>query len=240
MFKITRVAMLGLASLIILSGTMSSVASAAGPFWRVNGTRLEQGKKAVNISATQFEPELKGKVLGFGAWISCKVAQTQNAYIEGNGTNQGLDSASSITFEKCTTHEPAKCVVVEPIKTKPLKSALVEYTNNASQLKIGDLFEPTQGTTYVELEFNDLSVKETCAVKGNKFPVTGSVVANVFPENQEPTKGRLTFPTEPIKKVKHEGTEVNTGLLLGLVEAKFVAVFEATLVSGEKWGAFTT
>lgn len=235
MFK-TRVALLGLAAIFIVSGSVASVASAAGPFWRVNGTRLEQGKTAVNISAIQFEPELKGKVLGLGAWVSCKVAQTQNAYIEGNGTNQGLDSASSITFEKCTTHEPANCTVVEPIKTKPLKSALVEYTNSAKQLKIGDLFEPTQGTTFVELEF----VGASCSVKGTKFPVTGNIVAEVFPENQEALKGRLIFPNEPIKKVKHEGTEVSVALLLGLVEAKFVATFEASLVSGLKWGAFTT
>jgi hypothetical protein len=209
---------------------------AEAPHWYVNGSRLLQGKKAVNISAAQVESELKGKVALLGAWISCKSAITQNAYIEGSGTNQGQDSASNITFEKCTTHEPAKCIVNEPIKTKQIKSQLVEYTNNSKQTKIGDLFEPSQGEIYVEISFK--KGVEKCAIEGEVFPVKGSVVANIFPENQEVLNGHLTFPKEPITVVKHEGQERKVGLTLGGGAATFSGIFEAKLVSGEKWGVF--
>ncbi len=235
--------MLGLASLIILSGTMSSVASAAGPFWRVNGTRLEQGKKAVNINLAQGEAELKGNVLLLKAWISCATAETQNAYLTGNGGNQGQGSASSITFTNCMTREPTGCLVNEPIKTSQVKTHLVEYTNSAKQLKIGELFEPSQGEgtgTYVELAFKDDPKKGTCSIKGTNFPVKGSVVANVFPEGQEPTSGNLTFPAEPITTVKHEGQERTVGLTLGGKPTTFSGTFAAKLVSGEKFGAFLT
>jgi hypothetical protein len=70
--------------------------------------------------------------------------------------------------------------------------------------------------------------------------VKGSVVANVFPENQEGLSGNLTFPKEPITKVKHEGQERTVGLTLGGVAATFSGIFEAKLVSGETWGAFST
>jgi hypothetical protein len=209
----------------------------AGAFvWVDNGKVLEQGKKQVNISSAQGEPELKGKVALLGAWISCKSAVTQNAYIEGDGINSGQGSASNITFEKCTTHEPAKCIVNEPIKTKQVKSRLVEYTNSAKQLKTGELFEPSQGETYVEISFKKGA--EKCAIEGEVFPVKGSVVANVFPEDQESLNGYLTFPKEPITAVKSEGQEREVGLTLGGVASTFSGIFESKLASGEKWGAF--
>jgi hypothetical protein len=242
MFKITRVAMLGLASLIILSGTMSPVASAAGPYWRVSGTRLEQGKKAVSINLAQGEAELKSTVLLLKTWISCATVEIQNAYITGNGGNQGQGSASSITFTNCRTHEPGNCMVNEPIKTGQVKTHLVEYTNSAKQLKIGELFEPSQGDgtgTYVEIAFKD-APPSTCAIKGTNFPVKGSVVANVFPEGQEPTSGNLKFPVEPITTVKHEGQERTVGLTLGGKPATLSGIFGVKLVSGEKFGAFLT
>lgn len=204
--------------------------------WWTNGNQLKQGKMQVKIISVQTETELKGKVVSMNAWISCKTALTQNAYIEGYGINQGQGSASNITFENCTTHEPKKCVVNEPIKTSQLKSHLVLYTNKAGQVKMGELFEPSQGEKYVEISFKNGA--EACPLGAEKFPVKGGVVGNIFPEGQEGQVGHLTFPVEPITTITHEGQTRKVGLFLGTVEATFSGIFEAQLSPPGKWGVF--
>jgi hypothetical protein len=231
MYKI-RVALLGSVALLILGSVTSSAASAAGPYWRVNGSRLETGAKQAKVSAGATE--LKAKLLGIGLTIQCEAASVAGASIIGNETSQGQDEAKSITFEKCKLVAPAKCLV-EPIKTLPVKSHLAI---NGTQ--IVDLFEPTTGTAFTTITIKNGS--EKCSVAG-KYPVMGDIAAEVKPEGTEVKSGELLFPGTPIKAVKKEGgSEEAIGLEIGNKgnPASFSGKFAVGLESGEAFGAFTT
>lgn len=235
MFKI-RAVLLGALALLITSGIAASAASAAGPYWHVNGSRLEKGSKETTIVAGAAE--LKATVVGFKTTILCESAKVENALITGNGTAQGQDSTKAIVFEKCKVIGPKGCVT-ENIKTVPVKSHLVIYTNGEAEEKIGDMFEPTTGE-----EFTTITLKkngtETCPL-AEKFPVKGKTVSEVKPEGSEAVSGELVFPVIPIAEVKKEGTPEKVGLEIGSGnKASFSGKFETKLVSGEKFGAFKT
>lgn len=239
MFK-TRVALLGALTLLITSGIATSVASAAGPYWRVNGSRLEKGSKFINVAGGATE--LKATVLGLSVTIACGEAEVENARLIGNGTSQGQDSAKSITFEKCKVVSPKQCTSAKIIKTVEVESHLVIFTNAAKEEKIGDLFEPTTGSefTTIALENNG---EEKCPFAETSFPVKGSAVAEVTPEGTEATSGELVFPKTPIAEVKKEGGAAEkVGLEIGGAanKASFSGKFTTNLLPGEKFGAFTT
>ncbi len=237
MFK-TRVVLLGALALLITSGIATSVASAAGPYWRVNGSRLEKGSKETAIVAGATE--LKATVLGLKTTIKCESAKVENSSITGNGTSQGQDSTKAIVFEKCTVVAPKGCATTENIKTVPVKSHLVFYTNAAEEEKIGDLFEPTIGTEFTTIVLKNNGTEE-CGLAA-KFPVKGKTVAEVKPEGSEAISGELAFPVTPIAEVKKEGSPAEkVGLEIGFGnKASFSGKFETKLVSGEKFGAFKT
>ncbi len=204
------------------------------PGWKIQGKRLgPQEKRQIKITSTNSE--LKGKAAGAISDITCASAVVENAYIEGSGTSAGQGGSSSITFSKCTTIEPKKCIVNEPIKTTQLKSHLGIY--GEGQGKVGELFEPEQGA---EAEYVSISFKgEGCVLKPEqKFPVKGSVVAETKArgqeQNQEPLEaviGELSFPTQPISKINVEGQTREVKLQLGGEKAGFTGKFEAQLVS---------
>jgi copper chaperone CopZ len=237
MFKM-RVALLGVLALFITSGIMTSVASANGPAWKVNGTRLgPQVKKQIKLLAGPTE--LKAKVTLIAVTIKCGTSKVSNAYIEGNGQGAGLDGASGIIYEQCKVPVPANCKVAEPIRTVPIKSQLVTL---AGGQQIDDLVAPTQGETFVEIKLENNGA--TCSVAGT-FPVKGNVAALVKPEDKEVKQGEagfppeLEFPEKPITEVKKEGgAAVKIGLKLGAEAASFSGKYEARLESGEPFGAF--
>jgi hypothetical protein len=231
-----RLALLGVLALFITSGIVTSVASANGPAWKVNGSRLgAQVKQKTKIIAG--ETTLKAKVIGTPTSIKCETSVVANSFIEGNGQGAGLNGASGITYETCKVTEPLKCLVAQPIKTVPVKSQLVLF--GGGQGKIGDLFEPTQGTTFVTIVLENEGTK-ACIVAGS-FPVKGTVVAEVKPENSEVLTGELAFPSVAISQIKKEGgaatqispLEIGTGN-----PATFIGKYEVGLESGMKFGAF--
>jgi hypothetical protein len=232
-----RVALLGALAMLVTSGIAASVASAAGPYWHVAGSRFEIGtRETVEVAGTT---ELKATVLGLPIKITCEDAVVENSTINANGLGQGQDAAKAITFEKCKIPIPKGCAT-ENIKTVPVKSHLVIYTNGASEEKIGDLFEPTTGTEFTTITVENNGT-EKCALAAT-YPVKGTTVGEVKPEGTEATSGELTFPTSPIAEVKKEGAaSEKVGLEIGSGnKASFSGKFAVKLVTGGKFGAFKT
>jgi hypothetical protein len=236
MFKI-RGALFGALALLVLSGVAASAASAAGPYWHVNGARLETGSKEVALKAGATE--LKATVLGVPFVILCEAASSAGATITGNGENQGQDSAKSITFEKCRATSSFKACTVENVKTVPVKSHLVLIVGTEG---IGDLIEPTSGSEFTKIVIKNPGVESCPFKKEETFPVKGSTVARVSPEGSEAATGELSFPAVPITEVKKEGETRKVGLFVSREEnkASFSGNFEAKLTTGEKFGVFKT
>jgi hypothetical protein len=237
MFK-TRAVLLGLLALLITSGFVTSVASAANPAWKVNGSKLgAQVKQQLKITAG--ETELKSTITMLPVTITCHTAVVNNAYIEGNGTGAGQGGAAGITFSNNCTQEGLgnSCSVKQPIQTKQLKAHLVTY--GPQQGKIGVLFEPSQAQEFAVIEFTNKEGELKCPVTGQVFPVKGSVVAELRAigqdQKQEPLEssvGELILPkAQPITSVKLEGQARTAGLMLGAEKATFAGKFAAQLIS---------
>lgn len=229
MFKM-RVALVGTLALFITSGIAASAASAAGPIWKVNGSRFETGDKQIKVTNSNTLI-LSSEVSTTPIVVECKSSKAEGAFISGNGTSQG-QAKGFVVYEKCivTLKPAAKCEVVEPIKTSATKSHLVTL---AGGTQIDELFEPTSGKTFVTL-----TLKE-CNLFNGPHEVTGSVAAVVKPEDKEGVGGELEFPTTPISSVKIEGGAAKeVKLSLGPKAATFSGSYNAQLFSGEKFGAF--
>lgn len=234
-----KVALLGALALLIASGIATSVASAAGPYWRVNGSRLEKGSKFINVAGGTTE--LKATVLGLSVTISCAEAEVESARLIGNGASQGQDSSKAIAFEKCKVVSPKQCATAKTISTVEVKSHLVIFTNAEKEEKIGDLFEPTTGSEFTTITLENNGT-EKCAFAETPFPVKGEAVAEVTPEGTEGSSGELAFPKAPIVEVKSEGgASEKVGLEIGSGnKASFNGKFTTNTLPGEKFGAFKT
>jgi hypothetical protein len=226
MFKM-RVALMGAMALLVVSGFAASTASALGPYWHVNGVKLTTQSKAINL---QLKGVAKLSVSNLALVIECKASSSEGATIEGNGTKQGKDKGK-IKYTECKNNQK-ECEVVEPITTNETKSYLGQLKSGA----IVDVFEPTVGKVFVEIQIKGVGSCPTL-VKG-KFPVDGSVAAEVKPENKEVKEGDLQFTEPAIKTIKHEGTPTAVGLTFGGAtnEATFSAGYGAQLESGEVFG----
>lgn len=225
-----RAGILVLLALFITSGIAASAASASGPYWRVNTLRLETGTKQIKLQ-NKGQLVLKSEVGTTPITITCNSSISEASTIGGNRTNQGQDKGH-ITYTSCSD-SVTNCTPVEPITTKETKSYLALA---ATQTKIVDVFEPTEGETFTTITLKG----GTCLLAG-PHEVKGSVAAEIIPAGVENQEGLIVFPSTPIKKVKHEGTEITLpALMLGPKEATFSGIYGARLVSGEKFGAFET
>jgi hypothetical protein len=229
----TRVALLGALVLILVSGLASSTASAAGPYWRVNGARLGQGaSKQINLQL-KGRAALETKVGGIMTTVECETGISKGATIEGQGQFQGQDKGR-LTLKKCIAALGATvCEVREPVTTNQLKSHLVTF--NGGQKKYADLFEPTQGTSIVTIDLAGLK----CGMEV-KFTVTGSVAAEIIPAEVESQDLLLNFPLFGIKEVFLEQQAKRPELKVGAEKAEFIAAFGAKLESGERFGVWGT
>ncbi len=203
----------------------------AGARWRTEGVSLKQGTK-------QLKLQLKGKAVltakpavGEPFVIECKNSISEGAAIEGNGVGAGQDKGR-LTFTQCATSIET-CKVAEPITTNQTKSYLA-YSKQA-QSKIIDIFEPQQGSKYVEVKLSG----KCGALSIGANPVSGKVAAEVIPANSEGQEGMLNWPATPIKEAIHEGEEVKgLELKLATLSSTFVATYGARLATGERYGAF--
>jgi hypothetical protein len=231
-----RVALLGVLALFVASGIAASTASAGGPYWHVNGSKLGQG------AIRQLKLQLKGTAVlsaTVGAntlKVECKNGVSEGATIEGQGNIQGQDKGR-ITFTQCVLTGLPGCKVHEPITTVQTKSHL--GFSAETQKKYVELFEPQQGTRFATLIFEE-EVAGGCGVLVGPQSVTGTVAAEVSPIESEAQEGLLNFPATVIKHVTVEQqTKTNVGLTLGgMFAATFNAVFGARLETNEPWGVF--
>jgi len=227
-----RAGVLALLALFIISGIAASTSSAtAGPFWHVGGVTLK-GSKSIKLQLKSPTAVLKSASLGFE--IICNGSTSIGATIEGNGTTQGLGQGK-VSYSSCKVPSPSGCKVGEPIVTNQIKSYLGEETGVGSKNYV-EVLEPTSGKIFVELKLS------TCGVLPVLEPVDGSVYAEVIPKGVEGQEGLLNFPTEPLEKIKHEGTETKIGLTVGgSAVATFSGAYGARLSTfPEKFGVFAT
>jgi hypothetical protein len=230
MFK-TRVAMLGVLALFIASGIATSTASAAGPFWRVNGSKLGQGAVKQIKLQSKISSVLVGKLAGIATIeIECKNSVSEGATIENNPNTQGQDKGR-VSFTQCRVIQPAGCTVVEPITTNQLKSYLAINPNNKQQ-KFVDVFVPQQGTTFVNIRFSP------ACLGVNEAAVTGSVAAEIVPVEKEVQEAILDFPPSPITSVVYLQQEQKIGLTFAGEPAIFDTVYGARLQTNEPFGVF--
>ncbi len=223
----TRAALLGMLALLILSGVAASSASAAGPYWNVQGARLGQG------ATKQVKLQAKGTfVFGLGfagvsATVTCHNSFSEGGTILGQGNFQGQDKGR-LTFQQCTTVSDSGCETTGPITTNQLKSHLA-YNPNSKQQKFVDVLEPQQGTTFVEIHL-------TCILEGT---VGGSVAAEIVPVGSESQEILMSFPVLPIATVVHEQQtepiELHNG---GKGQVKLSGAYGARLATNEQWGVF--
>jgi hypothetical protein len=233
----TRVALLGVLALFIASGIAASTASAAqpaGPYWRVNGSRLGQGvAKQVKLQAKGVTV-LKWKLAaGLTTTIECHQSESEGATIEGQGNFQGQDKGR-IFFEQCkTVFNPAspECAVEEPIRFNQIKSYLA-YNPNSKQQKFIDVFEPQQGSVFVRIKF----VGKLCPVA--EAPIEGAMAGELIPIEKEDQEGLFVFPETPITTIEHEHQRRTIGLKVALEPVVFSGAYGARLATNELWGVF--
>jgi hypothetical protein len=234
MFK-TRVALLGVLALFIASGIATSTASAAGPYWHVNGSRLPQGKAVQVKTQAKLIPILVGHLGSDTIAIICHNSYSEGATIEGQGNFQGQDKGRFV-FEQCKAESKPINVcnkVEEPIQTTQTKSYLA-YNPQAkgTQQKFVDVFEPQQGNTFVVIKI----LNELCPVR--EAAVEGAVAAEIVPIEKESQEGLLNFPEEPIEEIEHEQQKRKIGLKFNNEVAIFNAIYGARLATNERWGVF--
>lgn len=218
--------MIGLLTIVVISGFATSAASAAGPFWHVGGSTFkgtEQIKLQNKGGAVLSLPSLKLE-------ITCNTSISEGSTIEGNGTTQG-QGKGRITYSSCKSNA-AGCTVTEPITTNPIKSYLATA---ATQTHDVEVFEPGQGTLFVTIKLTGGG----CLLAGS-FEVSGGAVAELIPSGSEAQVGLLFFPKTPITKVSHEGVEKTVELKTKGLESAFTGAYGAKLQKGEKFGVFET
>jgi hypothetical protein len=219
-----RAALAGMLTLFIASGIAASTASASGPFWHVNGSRVELGHGQIKFQS-KTPLVIRTEIGTTPVAIECKTSISENAELEGNGMMQGIDKGS-FSLPQCKVN--ATGCEVSPITTNTLKSYLAEAS---TQTKIVDVFEPTTGTVVATIRFTGAG----CLLAG-KFNLTGSVAAEIIPSAAELTELLFAFPITPITTVKREGTATAVGLLFSTRAAKFAAAYGARLETGEVFG----
>ncbi len=230
MFKM-RVALFGALVLLVTSGLAASTASAAGPFWHVNGSKLPQGK------VSQIKLQLKGGAVlttpSVSAEVECKGSVSEGATIS-NSPVQG-QGKGRVTYTSCKVLKPEKeCKVAEPITTNQLKTYLAT-SKEAKQKKYVAVFEPTVGDLFVKLDF----IGSGCGIliEGER-EVTGEVAGELIPPEQEGQEGMVVYPKTAIKEVEHEGKKVPIELVAILFESTFSGVYGARLATNEPYGVF--
>ncbi len=225
MFK-TRAALLGLLTLLIVSGIAASTASASGLGWKVNGSPL------TGTTTKQIKLQLKGTAVLksplAGVEIECKDSGSEGATIEANGQDKGR-----VTYSQCTVRTPVGCIVAEPIVTNPLKSYLAQA---ATQTGIVDVYEPTEGRVFVELKFSGSSCPTAFTQK--PIGISGSIAGEVIPAGKEGQEGLVSFPTTAISIAKHNGEEKKLKLEILGDTSTFSGGYGARLQENVPFGAF--
>lgn len=194
-----RIRIVGLCLTAMFALCAVAAASASAHHFNVEGKEVK-GTEEFEVKGTSGVSNLKGMILGVEVRIICKKDKFTGT-LEKEGKTKGTVLFEECEIENATTKEKLTNCKVTNIEFK-FKDKLVEL--NA---KIADEFEPSAGTTFVEIEITGAS----CTLKG-KYPVTGTQVCEL-PKGEE-------------ELVVHEIVCTPAGSHLEL--AKKAATFEST------------
>jgi hypothetical protein len=225
MLSRTKVVLLGLLAVLVVSAAASATASAINqqPHWLVNQQVLWEGKVELEVNNNNQGPFiLDGKISTTNIEIQCKTIKG-TAFIEGTKKYHGLDSGS-VKFTNCELVGVANCVVeVEEVTVKSSlwqHGTIKEASENKPKTKtLQVLFEPKANNLFTKILIKN-GAKE-CLLKGT-FEVKGQTAAETSEaEDKDVTEAKLVWQ-KPNQKSVHqqksegtgeEGTEV--GLIFG-------------------------
>jgi hypothetical protein len=191
--------------LVALTAGVATSAAAEGPFYKVNGARLN-GSKTFGAAA-EAEYVFKVEILGIEATVKCKeMAVGAGATITGLNTKSSDTSEQTIVLKMCSLEKGGVGCIVEgnEIKTNALVGVLA-YSETGRKGEILELFHPKVGKEIVNVKF----VGANCFVTEGKLEgsFAGEVLTkarrNILVEGAqaEEVTAALKFPVEPIKKV---------------------------------------
>ncbi len=190
-----RLAVLSLMAALAAAAVLAPSASAAIGFeWKVNGSKLEAGHSiefTVNNDSKKFD--LSGEVgLAKSLLLSSNVSVEPGAKIIGGKPGKNEETA---VFKEVTSDKPANCTisqngVVGNVKTSALETEIVEgAAGGVGNNEVDILFRPKTGTTFATFEYTGSG----CSLKGDVFPMTGTVLALALPQKSEVLKQNLVF-----------------------------------------------
>jgi hypothetical protein len=261
--KSSRLARLGrllvaLLSVFALGAVVVASAQAApteGPFWKVNGKRLNANEtRAITVKSfegTKNPIKLEATLLGITAKVECKLAKVgAGSFFAGGAPGTSREVAE---FSDCeVVNNGTGCKVKEPITTEPIRNELV-YNDEAKTVgeKILVEFDPQAGTEakFVTLFFEGSKciVSETEVGKGlvlgESFtdPTTdGNVEEQITLKTAEQTSTLVVFPDAEksvylLKGTTLELVEIKPFKAFGN-EAKLTGKVLVELTSKEKYG----
>ena len=165
---------------------------------------------------------LKGKLAGANATITCNKMKAKNPLIIGG--EPGRSEAGALEYTECVSTTPTKCVVnslgapTGTINTEPLDAELVE---NTAKTEILNLFLPKSGKKFVGVLYANKGT-EVCALKGSEFPIEGTSLTLVSPQETESEEG--TLKSEPTSKeyINSKGETKTAELKLGVEPAALI------------------
>jgi hypothetical protein len=154
---------------------------------------------------------------------------------------------AEIKFSGCTVEGHASCTVNSPGEAvgsiTTAANTEVVYLKKEEGGKLGDLFTPVEGETFVELVIGGTGCP--LFTKGEQ-EVKGSVIGEIKPVNSMSKTGELIFPGEGgiTKAYKWNGgtlEEVKASLkVFSVINAEQIGESEVMLNSNEEWGVTTT
>jgi hypothetical protein len=263
-----KVLFLSLLAVFAVSSVASATASAElnGPWWKHLNAKLEQVKfheneeQALKVkNVANFK--LVGTLLGEKVLIEC-TAVNGSGWLW-NGLHQGEDEGTEVRFENCIvkTLTLGECkATVEPLK-HVYSELMWKYRGEAKELKeagqqkIYDAFgiEANGAGKFI---FTIITTVAPCPIV-EKFPVTAAGTEQHFidqhevahqikwgtapvvePQNEDVTKGFLTWTIPNVTRLHHQEKEVIAKLEFGGRPAELEGKLAVELNNGEKFGAF--
>jgi hypothetical protein len=195
---------------------VSAAAAQAAPHWQVEGSSTFGTESLQAVSTTEVKLHEEGGLTLRSNPGDCTAT---GAIHEGNTNNETLTcvNVEVVEFgEVCQVHSTGQ--PVGKIVTNPLTSKLASTSEVSFGPETGEKFV----TIFIEGAF--------CPFAPQELPVTGDVIGNASPVEEEVVTGTLTFPDPPVA--------VENPLKLGENKATFSGTFNVSLVSKEKWGIF--
>jgi hypothetical protein len=230
---------LGLALIALCAFGAVSASAQAAVHWNVNGAALGAGvsesvSETVTLTKIESEPTPEVTLTVSGLYrIQCSSLKIK----EGKITGPELDSAASLVFSgcvvlttagaatTCTVEDTGAGNVIGTIRTNATKTHLIAKTIGGVQHAY-DIFEPTTGTSFVQIVIAAQSGK-TCALSG-----TNSLAGSASVEPQTGTNATLLEGTASATVATNAGTALTYGARAAIIDG----TGDASLSSGKTWG----